>query len=462
MKKANLKILYICIIFFICAGFVTGCGDRALFDELETNRVKVVIKGTYESNDPRPWTGTFLPYDSSYNGTVIDPNPSLFMMDIAGLRLYAESGRHKQDFANYRKTFSSALNDSDPFFNGTGILYKNDDMRPDFQWEWVGVFIRKMLFDGAVDYSPTGVRAWGNSQNVQDLFQEETVNGFNFNMAQVLSYYDYLKMNYLEVNRVFPLVIPFEDGFVFDYNNKEVVMEIRLVIKNFVKKYEYEYIDADNNRKLRHFFSFSDWLRDIKKNEPAPTSDTMGIMGGNVLAVARYYVPGKVATITGNITGNNRYVIAVKAGHSYAEYQLVDPVTDRIRPTCDSPKIPRSPILPAGGNTSEYIEDLLQYYLQYETYKQNFDAYVTCVDNGTYSAVWDDYNNGLSTFKIPPIATYVASGKYTFTNVPVGATYTIYQSESGVAAGDLPTDYSSLLGTITLTEADAGQSIDLP
>ena len=43
-------------------GVMAGCGDRALFDELATNRLKVVIKGTYESNNPKAWTGTF-PYD---------------------------------------------------------------------------------------------------------------------------------------------------------------------------------------------------------------------------------------------------------------------------------------------------------------------------------------------------------------------------------------------------------------
>ncbi len=120
------------------------------------------------------------------------------------------------------------------------------------------------------------------------------VNGFNFNLAQVLSYYDSLKMNYGEINRIFPLSIPVEDGFIFNNKEPETVLEIRLVIKNFVKKYEYEYDDVDGNRKLRHFYAVSDWLRTIQKDEPAPTTDTMGKMGGNLLAVARYYVPGRL------------------------------------------------------------------------------------------------------------------------------------------------------------------------
>ena len=48
------------------------------------------------------------------------------------------------------------------------------------------------------------------------MFAEKTVNGFNFNLAQVLSYYDSLKMNYGDINRIFPLSIPVEDGFIFD------------------------------------------------------------------------------------------------------------------------------------------------------------------------------------------------------------------------------------------------------
>jgi hypothetical protein len=341
MKKINFKIIY--LFSFISIGFIVSCGNKPLFDELGTNRVKVIVKGTYESNDSRPWDlGSIQTYDPSYNLTVTDQSlipQSRFMIDIAGMRLY--SGGNAADFANYRVTYNAALVDTDPFFQN-GIIYKNDDMRPNFYWESIGIDIRKMLFDGALDFPASNVTTWGAGQPVQDMFEEVNVNGFNFNLAQVLSYTDNLRVNWQSVNRIFPLIVHFEDGFVFDYNEEEVVIEIRLVIKNFIKKYEYEWFDViDGQHKLRHYYALSDWLNDVKQAEPTPTNDTMGIIGGNVLGVARYYVPGKTASITG-IAGTNRYVIAVKAGHSPGDYVITS--LEKTRPSCDSPKPPRVPI----------------------------------------------------------------------------------------------------------------------
>jgi hypothetical protein len=479
MKKINLNILCLCLLSIIFALSMSGCGNKPLFDELATNRVKVIVKGTYESNGPRPWDLSSIdPYDTSYNSTVTDPAPTRFMIDIAGLRLY--SGKFKQDFANYRKTYSAPLSDTTPFFNGEGVEYKNDDMRPDFTWQQVGIFVRKMLFDSAVDFSPSGVTTWDNlnPENVEDLFREEDVDGFNFNLAQVLSYSDYLRENYLDINRIFPLKIPFEDGFVFDYDEEEVVMEIRLVVKNFIKKYEYEYVDSDKNHRLRHYYALSDWVRDVFAGEPAPTSDTMGIIGGNVLGVARYYVPNKTVTIKGTTSTTNRYVIAVNisSGHTYNEYQFAS----LLRPTCDTPKLPRVPILPPGGDTSIYIQELLQYYLKYEVYKQNYDNnYVACTSVANYetdyATPWNNYDESIHNFRIPPIVTYVSVSSqptpttFYLENVPIGATYRIYESEesslpipNGIQEGTLPKNYSSQLGgDIQVDESCAGKTIDI-
>ena len=51
--------------------FLSSCGDKPLFDELATNRLRVVIKGTFESNSPRR-----LEYASEFS----DPNDLLWKM----------------------------------------------------------------------------------------------------------------------------------------------------------------------------------------------------------------------------------------------------------------------------------------------------------------------------------------------------------------------------------------------
>ena len=101
------------ILFTLCAAGLLSCGDQPLFDELATNRLKVVIKGTYESNGPRLWDAAPFPGDDSiddyteYSGEPDRPSrPDEFMMDIAEIRLDGKK------FANYRRTFRAPLEES--------------------------------------------------------------------------------------------------------------------------------------------------------------------------------------------------------------------------------------------------------------------------------------------------------------------------------------------------------------
>ncbi len=471
MKITNFNFKLFLIFLTAIAFTLSGCGDQPLFDELATNRLTVKIKGTYESNGPtRDWEWPADPEDDSiyiYKNTS-EATPTLFMLDIAGIRV--ASGKHNQYFANFRKTYSAGTEpgDSDPLFNGDGVIYKNNDVRSGFAWQTVQVYIRKMLFDNAIQYDPASVAAWDSPVNVQDIFAENTVNGFNFNLAQVLSYYDSLKMNYYEINKIFPLSINVEDGFIFDNKEEETVLEIRFVIKNFVKKYEYEFDDEDGNRKLRHFYALSDWLRDIKRDEPAVTSDTFGKMGGNLLAVARSYVPRKTARIQWELGSNsapvNSYVIAIKSGINNYSRNLIPNYTRPGAPY-DEPKKPRVPITtfitssPTG--TSDYIEALLQYYLQYEVYKEQYDDFFDSVSAGTYETEWNDYEAAVSSLKIPQLATWSSDGTYLFEYVPAG-TYLIYASNTGVQAGDLPGSFPNYLGSVTITNADFGGEVSAP
>src|SRR4030067_907644 len=92
-------------------------GDMPLLSELETNRLVVVIKGTYESNSPQPWN---IPVLRANDPLVEDDSvvivqspaggvlPSAFMLDVSELRLLDVKG-HQQKFSNIRQTFAMAL-----------------------------------------------------------------------------------------------------------------------------------------------------------------------------------------------------------------------------------------------------------------------------------------------------------------------------------------------------------------
>ncbi len=394
-----------------------ACGDQALFTELHTNRLKVVIKGTYESNDPRPFDSAVTADDSVDDHAYASTFPTRFMLDFAELRL----GDKK--FANYRETYSAQMSDVDPFFDG-GIAYSNDDV-PDGRYGRVSMYIRKMIFNNAVQLQKTG-GVWTFFQNAEAIFAEKTVEGFDFNQLQVNSYYDSLRVESGRINRIFPLSIPIEGGLDYSKEEDETVLEIRLVVKNFIKKYEYDYTGG-----LLHYFGLSDWLRDVQADE----SD----IGGNVIAVARAYVPGKTATIAGNTGVGSRYVVAIFAENNISEYELSTiPANAWDRSGTLSP--PKAPVL----TNSADVEAWLDYFLQYEVYKEDYNAFAVIVNDETdyetfYAGPWEDYNDGLKSFKIPPLVTYSDGiGNYTLANVPVGRTYRVYYWSGVVGTGELP------------------------
>ncbi|HSV97873.1 MAG TPA: hypothetical protein VLM75_13205 [Spirochaetota bacterium] len=452
MKRPGVK--WFAVIVPVFMAVFTACGDQALFDELATNRLKVVIKGTYESNNSRPLdTGVILDdveVDDSLNSVVYETDgvtpyemdfPTRFMIDFAELRLGGKK------FANYRETYNAGMDDLEPFFTD-GIGYSNDDV-PNGTYSHVGMYIRKMIFNNAAQFERiSGV--WTYSQNVETIFAEKAVEGFDFNQLQVNSYYDSLRLESGRVNRIFPLSIPIDGGLIYDKEDKETVLEIRLVVKNFIKVYEYDYTGG-----LVHYFGLSDWLRDVQADEKD--------IGGNVIAVARAYVPGKTATINDSGAGANSYVVAIYAENDIADYTLAPGAGDRS--TTLSP--PKAPILA----DSTDIEAYLDYFLQYEVYKEDYNAFAVIVNDETtyesdYAVPWEDYNDGLKSFRIPPLVTYTTTGTFTFTNVPVGRTYRVYYWNGAVNPGELPgrgANFVELTGVpLVIDETDAGTIVNIP
>ena len=252
----------------------SGCDNEELLSEMASSRLLIVLKGTYASNSPRPWVTYAMenPYsdivqDDSVVDCSTDPGggnsdvfPSFFMLDLAEMKLGIDD---KYPFSKYRQTQAINLSDGHPFFNGAGIILESDDV-PSSGYFFIGLYIRKMLFDNAKRFA-ADTNGWISSY-ITDIFQEMDVPGFNFNQYNVNSKYDTLRFEGTLSNRVFPLIVPIEGGLLFHNSLPYTVLEIRLIVKNYIKKYESESYNGMIYN-ANHFYAFSDWLEDVKEDE---------------------------------------------------------------------------------------------------------------------------------------------------------------------------------------------------
>ncbi|TAL39204.1 MAG: hypothetical protein EPN93_02365 [Spirochaetes bacterium] len=429
----------------LAAASLPGCGDKPLFDELATNRLKVVIKGTFESNGPKDWSGTYPVDDSVNDFTTSNLDPTRFMVDIAEMKL----GR--SPFANYRQTYAFDTTNTDPFFNGTGVEFVCDDPSPKHHG-MLHIYLRKLIFDQGLLYHLDPVGTWTADGDLSSIFKEHTVEGFDFNQLLVNSHYDSLLDQADSINKVFPLSIEIDDGGLdFDNDEEETVLEVRFVIKNFVKLYEYDSYNDDGYHQIGHYYAVSDWLRDMQADE----SD----LGGNLIATARAYVPGKTGTIQGSVTANS-YVVAIPADKTISSYFIS---AQAARPVCNDTNCydkPKTPYLPAGNSP----ESFLDYYLKYEQYKYRFNLFVPRVEDGTYETQWDAYEDDVKTYKIPPIATFSTGTTYTLVNVPIGKKYKLY-SIAAIPDGNMHINAgwtASAANSSPITIITGTNTIDIP
>lgn len=407
----------------VLAAVLTGCGSEPVFTEMATNRLKIVIKGTLESEGGSNFDDLFkddgitanishlaIQDDSvvNYPSSSANELPKEFMLDLAEIRLGGKK------ISNYRQVFKFNLTgnkntEAEPFFDGTGVTLKNDDP-PEGRYDTVQVYIRKMVFDGAQVYKSSG-SGFTHEGPSQVIFHEKTVDGFDFNQLMVNSHWDSLRVEAADYLRIFPLEVPIIGGLDYNRHDPGTVLEIRFVVKNFIKKYEYDYYSGGVH-KVAHYYAFSDWLRDVRAGDD--------YIGRNIHAVARAYVPGKTGKV--EITnGAGGYVIMIPADENINDYKISKSGADlRTENEYDFPLPPKYP-----GNS---IEAVLDYYLAYEKYKYNWQTKYSTIgspDFDGYQVAWNTYEEAVENFKIAPFVGY--GNSVTFEHVPPG-TYKVYRA----------------------------------
>jgi len=437
------KIFYIFLLFL----FVNSCNDP-IFTDISSSNFRIVIKGTFEND------GTSgLISMSNYNGSDTDSDiqdvnsvveltnsvdglPSKVMIDIAEIRINGD------EVSNYRQKIDEELNSSSDFFNGTGIALQSDKPKNGKTYDTVQLYIRKMAFDNAITYEPTS-SGYSYLKDADFVFYESDEYGFDFNQLQITSYVDSLKENAGELLSSFPLEISIPGGFTFDKDAGETVLEIRLAIKDLIKKYEYSYYD-DGEYRLVHYYGMSDWLRDVQEGEI--------YTGKNLHGVARVYETGNTGEVTVTATTGN-YVIMIPSDDPITDYTVDH--TNYDKPDKDNCYFPTEP-----SDPGDYIEPKIDYYLAYEKYKYEFNyAEEKCGDIDTYTAAWDEYDDEMSNFKIAPYV-LLSTGTDTFKNVAPGS-YKVYQASVPSAYGSLFEDnnFSAIGTTVTVT---AGSNVSVP
>ncbi len=426
-----------------------GCNSEPIFTDMNSTEFKIIIKGTMENNSTMPWTvdsqainGAPFQDDSVvlYSNAPGEEHPTKLMMDIAEIRLNGD------EISNYRQKIEENLDNGNNFFNGQGVELKTDDPKSGKTYDTVELFIRKMAFDNSRIYEVNGT-GYKFLKNSEFVFYEEDVLGFDLNQRQVISYVDSLKNNSGELLSTFPLKISIPGGFTFDRKAGKTVLEIRLNLRNFIKKYEYSFYDEGEFR-LVHYYSVSDWIRNVLSGER--------YTGKNIQAIARVYIEGKVGTVNvGSAAGASDYVIMIPAGEPITDYTIAN--SARTEKNGSMPcYFPEKPVDPG-----PYIDAQIDYCLAREKYKYDFNQAVAgCPNLEQYTEAWDNYDDGVSDFYIAPYILHLPETSI-FENVPPGEYKLFTASDPGYGALFEDGDFVPLNGGNAIT-VSAGQSTVVP
>ena len=143
-------------------------------------------------------------------------------------------------------------------------------------------------------------------------------------------------------------------------------------------------------------------------------------IGRNLHGVARSYVTGQTGSISVSPGAGNRYVVAIPSSEDLQEFGILSSGIS-LRNNVGNSDLPLPPSYPGA-----YIDAVLDYYLKYEKYKNDWNTKAAGLTVDLYEAAWDTYEDEVHGYKsyglkIPPYVGFSSSGaSVVFSNMAPG------------------------------------------
>ena len=338
--------------FLLCI-FCTHCTDRLVLSELANNRVKYLLKGTYESNDPHPWrsqlylndyieptSSSLIPTDLKKDISRISSNDLKIYIDIAETALSTSSIDSKNIdlknlafFSTERQLLcptyqsargkklksceaSSGIEKLNNFFE-KGIEMPTFDIKV-ADYSSIALFPRRFVTYPAKDYEKLT-----QITDIESVFDNDKVKGFN-----IIDDYKYSLTDKTDEvgSRIFPLLNN-EIDIKLKAGEYPFVIEVRVFMKNLMMVHA---IHKPDSAKGRLFIGPSDWLTDHSYDDTSypngQSPEAQRRLGGNLLITARTYEPHTASTLeiinTGNCSGGLAYYTILAKGTSFNKSKL--------------------------------------------------------------------------------------------------------------------------------------------
>jgi len=377
------------------------CTNEPILSQLVNSRIKMIVKGTYESNSPYAHRATL--YEDDYDSGDLQPfnrainfSEMKMYLDIAEIRIATgngfTTGTQAEDywdfFARDRILLCSEYTalqskELDTCKENEGVTKLTSFFEEGFSYpvldlaattyQHLAIYIRKFITSPSSFYDDAMVLTTTSPKAKFDQRQ--------LNALDIAKFYQY---NPTETSDLNPKLFPLEKtglSLVVPPGDESYVLEVRIFMKNLFMTHNQsdKNITGDGIAQSISYIGISDWLYNYsyKDTSSSPTNGRLvsDQMGGNILMTARIYEPKKVATITITSDGGT-------SAPSSPYYALVETGTT-FTPTANLPLAATQATLPAS-------------IINLPTNK-SYDVYKTC-DSSFYTLSGIDTTNNKDGF----------------------------------------------------------------
>lgn len=322
-----LKKFYIIGTFILAIIIFQSCfTNEPVLSQLYNDRITLILKGTYESNDPYDWQAIYTSdavttEAMTLQDDITNQSEIKWYIDLAELRMAKGTGFSGTDADDYWMLFArerqvlcsstSALYDKEletciknsgtsklnSFFND-GLSIPAVDVKSG-EYNHFAIYFRRLVTWPSNKYSSKSY-----SGDLAALFDNRYVYGTNIENLY----------NYEEDDSDDVIMFPLERtdlNLKIESNEKPYVVEVRVFLKNLMMKHLINYTSEDEQV---FFVGPSDWATDHLYND----STYQEYLGKNMIFTARVYYPDESGSIQVNTGGAaNCYFAVVKAGDTF-------------------------------------------------------------------------------------------------------------------------------------------------